>query len=105
LGCTIGAFGVKEEAFTKLIVTIMSDLARLESDQMSNRIKSGIKARKAKGLTTGRKVGSRETKEKFLAKHTDIQKYIKKGYSSREIQKICMCGPGTIQKVKSFMGE
>ena len=26
LGCSIGGFGAKEQAFTKLIVTIMSDL-------------------------------------------------------------------------------
>ena len=81
----------------------MADLARLESDQLSTRIKSGIKSRKEKGLSTGRKTGSIETSEKFLSKHTDIQKYLNKGYSSREIQKICKCGPGTIQKVKMFV--
>lgn len=105
LGTTINIKDQSGEIFTKLIVTIMADLARLESEQMSYRIKSGIKARKAKGLTTGRKYGSMESSEKFLAKHTDIQNYIKKGYTSREIQKLCNCSPNTIQKVKDCIDK
>lgn len=103
LGTTINKSESSSEIFTKLIVTIMADLARLESEQMSYRIKSGIKARKANGLTTGRKIGSIESKEKFLSKHSDIQKYLNKGYSSREIQKLCKCSPNTIMKVKESL--
>ncbi len=102
LGTTINKPDSSSEIFTKLIVTIMADLARLESEQMSYRIKSGIRARKAKGLTTGRKIGSNESREKFLSKHSDIQKYLNKGYSSREIQKLCKCSPNTIKKVKDY---
>jgi DNA invertase Pin-like site-specific DNA recombinase len=80
----------------------MADLARLESEQMSYRIKSGIRSRKAKGLTTGRQIGSKETVERFLSKHLDIQKYLSKGYSSREIQRLCRCSPNTVKKVKDF---
>ena len=103
LGATINKKDSSSEIFTKLIVTIMADLARLESEQMSYRIKSGIRSRKAKGLTTGRKTGSKESREKFLSKHNDIQKYIIKGYSSREIQKLCKCSPNTIKKVKTTL--
>jgi len=81
----------------------MADLARLESELLSYRIKSGIRSRKAKGLSTGRRVGSFETEQDFLKKHDQIQKYIKKGYSSREIQKICSCSPNTINKVKDLL--
>ncbi|WP_422358907.1 recombinase family protein [Reichenbachiella sp.] len=103
LGTTINTEDQSGEIFTKLIVTIMADLARLESEQMSYRIKSGIRARKAKGLTTGRKFGSKESSDKFLIKHRDIQNYLKKGYTSREIQKLCGCSPNTIQKVKHYL--
>ncbi|QCK15224.1 recombinase family protein [Mangrovivirga cuniculi] len=104
LGTTINKGDHSGDIFTKLIVTIMADLARLESEQLSYRIKSGIRSRKAKGLTTGRKVGSKESPEKFLSKHQDIAKYLAKGYSSREIQKLCNCSPNTIKKVKDFSG-
>ena len=102
LGTTINKPDSSSEIFTKLIVTIVADLARLESEQMSYRIKSGIRSRKAKGLTTGRKVGSVESPDRFLSKHLDIQNYISKGYSSREIQKLCKCSPNTIKKVKDL---
>ena len=105
LGTTINKSDSSSEIFTKLIVTIMADLARLESEQMSYRIKSGIRSRKAKGLTTGRKIGSKESTDKFLSKHLDIQKYLSKGYSSREIQKLCKCSPNTIKKVKDSQSE
>ena len=103
LGTTINTSNSNGEIFTQLIVTIMADLARLESEQMSYRIKSGIRSRKAKGLTTGRKPGSQEPTAKFLSKHGDIQKYLSKGYSSREIQRICQCSPNTIKKVKDAL--
>ncbi|WP_338399592.1 helix-turn-helix domain-containing protein [Persicobacter psychrovividus] len=77
----------------------MADLARLESEQVSYRIKSGIRARKEKGLHTGRKVGSKESKDKFLAKRQDIVRYLEKGFSYREIQRLCKCSPNTVQKV------
>lgn len=105
LGVRINTGNPSEEIFTRLIVTLMADLARMESEQMSYRIKSGIRARKEKGLHTGRKVGSFETSEAFLNKHKDIQKLLRQGYSYRQIQKLCSCGPNTIQKVKSFMGQ
>lgn len=103
LGTTINKSDSSSEIFTKLIVTIMADLARLESEQMSYRIKSGIRSRKARGLATGRKMGSIESTDKFLSKHLDIQKYLSKGYSSREIQKLCRCSPNTIKKVKDSL--
>ncbi|HNP17117.1 MAG: recombinase family protein [Fulvivirga sp.] len=105
LGTTINTKDQAGEIFTKLIVTIMADLARLESEQLSYRIKSGIRSRKAKGLTTGRKIGSKESIEKFLAKHQDIQRFLSKGYSSREIQKLCNCSPNTIKKVKDNLNQ
>uniref|UniRef100_UPI00404B45FC recombinase family protein n=1 Tax=Fulvivirga sp. TaxID=1931237 RepID=UPI00404B45FC len=105
IGATINKKDSSSEIFTKLIVTIMADLARLESEQMSYRIKSGIRSRKAKGLTTGRKVGSKEPVEKFLSKHQDVIKYLSKGYSSREIQKLCKCSPNTIKKIKDNLNN
>jgi DNA invertase Pin-like site-specific DNA recombinase len=105
LGTTINTKDQAGEIFTKLIVTIMADLARLESEQLSYRIKSGIRSRKSKGLTTGRKVGSSESITKFLSKYEDIQRYLVKGYSSREIQKLCLCSPNTIKKVKDSLAS
>lgn len=103
LNITLYAGQATDDIFSKLIVTIVSDLARLESEQLSERIKSGIRERKRKGLNTGRKVGTSETREKFLAKHKDIQKYLTSGMSYTEIKKLCGCGFSTISKVKEHL--
>lgn len=105
LKVTLSADNPKEQVFTRLIVTIMADLARMESDQMSQRIKSGIRARKAKGLATGRQVNSAESKEKFLNKHRKTIKYIQEGRSYSEITKLTGAAPYTISKIKKTLAE
>lgn len=105
LNITLNAGKATDDIFSKLIVTIVSDLARLESEQLSSRIKSGIEERKRNGLTTGRLKGSVESKKKFLAKHKDIQKYLRNGMSYAEIKKLCSCGMSTISKVKEYLSE
>ena len=106
LGCTIGKDCGQDSILTKLIVTIMADLARMESEQLSQRIKSGIRNRKEKGLHTGRKINSIESKERFLGKHRDVQKYLNQGRSYSEITKLTGAAPYTISKVKkAITGE
>lgn len=95
----------KDDIYSKLIVTIMADLARLESEQLSLRIKSGIRARKKAGLTTGRQVGSKESLDKFMNKHKGIQKFLKMGWSYSQIQRQCGCSMSTIKKVKDNMPQ
>lgn len=105
LGITLGADSEKDRIFNKLIITIISDIARMESESLSYRIKSGIRNRKAQGLTTGRLVGSNESKEKFLNKHKDIQKYLALGRSYPEIVKLCRCSMSTVHKVKATLAD
>ncbi|MBF8962156.1 recombinase family protein [Pontibacter sp. FD36] len=105
LNITLNAGDPKDDIFSKLIVTIVSDLARLESEQLSSRIKSGIQERKRQGFHTGRLVGTVESREKFLAKHKDIQKYLKQGMSYSEIKRLCRCGMSTISKVKEYVSS
>ncbi|RUA30992.1 MAG: hypothetical protein DSY77_13430 [Bacteroidetes bacterium] len=102
LGITLNKGAGSDDIFSKLIVTIVSDLARLESEQLSYRIKSGIEERKRRGLTTGRRLGSVENTQKFLnkSKTKSIQKYLDQGMSYSEIQKLCNASFSTISKVK-----
>ncbi len=105
LGITLGADNEKDRIVNKLIVTIISDLARLESEQLSYRIKSGLRNRKAKGLHVGRKVESSETREKFLAKHKKVIKLINAGKSYKEIHSSTGTAPATISKIKRTLEE
>jgi putative DNA-invertase from lambdoid prophage Rac len=105
LGITLSAENDSNHVFTKLVITIMADLARMESEQLSLRIKSGIRSRKASGLHTGRKVNSTESREKFLGKHKEVIKYLKLGRSYQEITKLTGAAPYTISKVKKALAE
>lgn len=84
--------------FPNLVVTIIADLSRLESEQLFYRIKSGIRERKAKGLHVGRMVESTETREKFLRKHKKAIKLLNISRSYKEIQAITGTAPATIRK-------
>ncbi|GAA4310337.1 recombinase family protein [Nibribacter koreensis] len=105
LGITLSAENDSNYIFTKLVITIMADLARMESEQLSQRIKSGIRNRKAQGLHTGRKVNSVESREKFLGKHKEVIKYLGLGRSYSEITKLTGAAPYTISKVKKALAE
>jgi DNA invertase Pin-like site-specific DNA recombinase len=104
LGILINGNGATE-AINKLIITLMADLARMESEQMSYRIKSGLQERKRKGLTIGRQFGTKESEERFLQKHAKVVKYIKKGESIRWISTQLKMSPTTVQRVKNIYSE
>ncbi|WP_162051318.1 recombinase family protein [Pontibacter pamirensis] len=105
LGITLGADNEKDRMFQRLVVTIMADLSRLESEQLSYRIKSGLRERKAKGLHVGRKVESTESKDKFLAKYTKVIKLLKLGRSYKEVQAITGTAPATHSKIKKALED
>ena len=66
--------------------------------------KEGIRKAKEKGLYKGRVCG-KETKEKFLSKHTEIINLLNKGYSGVKISSITNRHPNTITKVKRIWKE
>jgi DNA invertase Pin-like site-specific DNA recombinase len=82
-------------------VTLLADLARMESENLSYRIKSGLEERKRKGYAVGRQFGSTESKEKYLKKYQKVIKRLEEGSSIREIAAIYSISPTTVQKVKS----
>ena len=79
----------------------MADLSRMESEQMSYRIKSGLQERKRQGKHVGWQFGTVEDKNKFLSKHKKVISYLEKGESNRWIATKLKMSPTTVQKVKS----
>jgi DNA invertase Pin-like site-specific DNA recombinase len=90
------------EPLNKFLVTIMTDIARMESEQMSYRIKSGLEERRRNGYSIGRKYGSNESTETFLSKHTRVLTYLNKGESIRWIATKLKISPTTVSKVKQI---
>jgi len=81
----------------------MADLSRMESEQLSYRIKSGLQERKRKGMAIGRQAGTIESTEKFLNKHRQIVKYLNQGESIRWIATKLKVSPTTVNKVKKVI--
>lgn len=100
LGITINEDNATD-SINKFAITLLVDIARMESEQLSIRIRSGIEERKRRGLHTGRLYGSTESREKFLHKHKKAIKHLNNGRTVREISNILKLSPTTVQKVRN----
>ena len=93
----------KVDKFSELMLSILSTMSQFEKSLIKERQMEGIKIRKEKGLYGGRRIGTVDTKERFLSKpkNKQIIDYLKRGtYSYEEIGKIIGCSTTTITKVK-----
>jgi DNA invertase Pin-like site-specific DNA recombinase len=84
------------------LVQILFSVATMESQLTLSRLQSGYRSLVASKGTkaVGRKTGSIELDEDFIKKHTDAVKYIKKGYSYRQIAVLTNKSVNTVMKVK-----
>tara|TARA_R110002050_G_scaffold129124_2_gene250614 strand:- start:8214 stop:8846 length:633 start_codon:yes stop_codon:yes gene_type:complete len=94
----------KEDKFSHLMMSILSTMADFERNLIRERQMEGIQLRKAKGLYSGRQIGTKESEEKFLSKpkNQKISEYLEKGYTFSEISKILKCSASTVNKVKQL---
>ena len=92
----------KPDAFSELLLNLLSGLASYEKSLIRERQLEGIAIRKAKQLYRGRVIGTNDTQEKFIQKKRTkiILEYLNSGYTHSEIVSIVKCSPSTIQKVK-----
>ncbi len=94
------------DKFSELMLSILSTMSQFEKSLIRERQMEGIKIRKEKGLYSGRRIGTVDTKERFLSKpkNKQIIDYLKRdSYSYHEIGKILGCSTTTITKVKKLL--
>jgi DNA invertase Pin-like site-specific DNA recombinase len=95
----------EENPLSKFMIQILLSVANMERDLIRSRFQSGyrnyINNGGKVGGKVGRKVGEVESKEKFLEKHKEVVKLLKKGLSLRQISKLTDgTSTTTIMKVK-----
>ena len=56
-----------------------------------------------KGGKLGRKVGSVKTEEQMKAEYREVISLLRKGYSIRDVAKLCGKGVSTVQRVKRLL--
>lgn len=96
-----------QDEVSQMIISILSIMANFERNMILQRQKEGIALAKVKGKYRGRKVGTEETKKRFIEKQQSqkILNYLEKEYPYSEIAKILSCSYSTINKVKSINAE
>ena len=85
-----------------LIFSLMSEIARNESDQLSQRIRSGLVEAKRKGRILGRRA---TTQDDFLSSQQCVVDALNAGMSIRDAAKHCNRSPKTVQKVKKAISH
>lgn len=100
---TLNANG-EENPLSKFMIQILLSVATMERDLIRSRFQSGYRNYINNGGKVGRKVGEVESKEKFLEKHKEVVKLLKRGLSLRQISKLTDgTSTTTIMKVKKWL--
>ena len=90
----------KPTMFAPIMIATLSTCAQLERENIKFRLNSGRKLYIERGGKLGRKFGSIKTTEQKKEEYKDIISYLKKGYSVRNVAKLCNKGISTVQRVK-----
>ena len=91
----------KPTLFAPIMIATLSTCAQLERENIKFRLNSGRKLYIERGGKLGRKVGSVKTTEQKKEDHKDIISYLKRGYSVRNVAKLCNKGVSTVQRIKT----
>lgn len=88
----------------QIILSVMSALSMIERQHIRERQREGIAVARAKGRYLGRKSGTKETSEAFLAKPKNrrILSLLEEGYPMAYVARILECSHVTVAKVKAM---
>lgn len=89
--------------FAPIMIATLSTCAQLERDNISFRLQSGRKRYIEKGGKLGRKVGSVKTSEQMKTEYREVVSLLRKGYSIRDVAKLCGKSVSTVQRVKRLI--
>lgn len=93
----------KENHITSLILTLMSEISKMETINLRERVRVSLNNLKQKGIILGRPVGTKEDESKLLKKYPDVVKYIELGLSIREVSKLTKLSKNTTNKVSKMI--
>jgi DNA invertase Pin-like site-specific DNA recombinase len=88
-----------------IMLALLAEMARSESETLRERIKSGLALARKRGVTLGRRKGTTLSREEleFLRKHRDIVRQLKAEQSLRNTAKIAGKALSTVQRVKAAL--
>ena len=94
----------KENAISKMMISILGIVGEMEKVQIKERQFEGIKIAKLKGTYKGRAIGSKEDTLQFLGKDKNQKalQYLKQGFKGVEVSKLTGVHINTITKIKKI---
>ncbi len=92
----------KVNAMSQFLITILSEVARIERSTTRERVYSGYLNHRAKNGAVGRKVGYRKSDEQMKQQYVKEIQLLKKGLSLRNIQAITSTSINTLRKLKEI---
>ena len=93
----------KRNPSAAIMLAVLAEMARAETDTLRERINSGLAEARRKGVKLGRPAGSGMESAELLTKHRDIVKQLRAGQSVRNTAAITRKGVSTVQRVKAAM--
>lgn len=90
-----------------MMLSLLSEMARAETETARERIISGLEEARRKGVVLGRKPGSAISPEVFLERNKQNVDIVRRhpGVSLRNLAKMVDLAPGTIQKIRSLLSR
>jgi DNA invertase Pin-like site-specific DNA recombinase len=95
----------KENNITSLILSLMSEIAKMESVTLRMRVKVALQNLKNKGVVLGRPKNTGDSKEKTIKKYPEVIKYLEKGLSIREVSRMTNVSVNTTLKVSQLIRQ
>jgi DNA invertase Pin-like site-specific DNA recombinase len=92
-----------ENYVTGLILSIIAELARMETHTLKTRVKVALQNLKDKGVVLGRPKNTGDSKEKTIKKYPEVIKYLEKGLSIREVARMTGVSVNTTLKVSHLI--
>jgi DNA invertase Pin-like site-specific DNA recombinase len=93
----------KENHITGLILSLMAEIAKMETHTLKTRVKVALQNLKDKGVVLGRPKNSGDSKEKTIKKYPEVIKYLEKGLSIREVSRMTNVSVNTTLKVSQLI--
>ena len=95
----------KENHITGLILSLMAEIAKMETITLKTRVKVALQNLKDRGVVLGRPKNSGDNKEKTLKKYPEVIKYLEKGLSIREVSRLTNTSVNTTLKVSQLIRQ
>jgi len=92
-----------ESHITGLILSLMGEIAKMETHILKTRVKVSLQNLKDKGVVLGRPKNTSDSKEKTIKKYPEVIKYLEKGLSIREVSRMTNVSVNTTLKVSQLI--